>query len=551
MSHAAIVCREYGLPAVVGTGRATSQIRTGQRIRVDGSDGTVTILRVSAAGHTRALAELRARRRRRLRRQERHARRAARGGDPGPAGFAVVDQRVPRVRRRGRARRHDRRRAGRMSLDDVDAVGAASHAISEAMRFAPDARRACATRSRDATPSWPRRRHRRAAGGGPLERARRGQPDATFAGQQETYLWVRGADAGVRRGARLLGQPLQPAGDHLPRAARRRGGAPAMGVAVQLMVDAEVSGVLFTCNPVSGDPSMVAVNASWGLGLAVVGGEVTPDDYLVSKVTREVVREHVNAKDVEYVPDAGGRGAVRVEVPTERRSAPLPGRGRARRARRRGRPRRAPLRLPPGRRVGARARRRAAGEPVVVQSRPGDGAAEAHEPAPARLGDVARDGHVRRRPDETASDGARRRRRPRDPAAHRRVRARRAADRDRGPLAPRRPRRRGADRGGAACPSATRAGAARRTPSRRRQPTACAIASPMLGTFYRAPAPGAAPFVEVGTRGRARHDRLHHRGDEDDELDRRGRRGHDRRGLRRERAARRVRRSRSSGWSPP
>ena len=59
-----------------------------------------------------------------------------------------------------------------------------------------------------------------------------------------------------------------------------------MGVAVQLMVDAEVSGVMFTCNPVSGDPSMVAVNASWGLGLAVVGGEVTPDDYLVSKVTR-------------------------------------------------------------------------------------------------------------------------------------------------------------------------------------------------------------------------------------------------------------------------
>ncbi len=44
MSHAAIVCREYGLPAVVGTGRATSQLRTGQRIRVDGSAGVVSIL---------------------------------------------------------------------------------------------------------------------------------------------------------------------------------------------------------------------------------------------------------------------------------------------------------------------------------------------------------------------------------------------------------------------------------------------------------------------------------------------------------------------------
>jgi pyruvate, water dikinase len=96
----------------------------------------------------------------------------------------------------------------------------------------------------------------------------------------------------------------------------------AMGVTVQLMVDAEVAGVLFTCNPVTGDPSMVAVNASWGLGVAVVGGEVTPDDYLVSKITREVVREQVHAKEIEYVPAVDGQGAVRAAVPDERREAP-------------------------------------------------------------------------------------------------------------------------------------------------------------------------------------------------------------------------------------
>ena len=44
MSHAAIVCREYGLPAVTGTGSATASIRTGQRISVDGASGTVTLL---------------------------------------------------------------------------------------------------------------------------------------------------------------------------------------------------------------------------------------------------------------------------------------------------------------------------------------------------------------------------------------------------------------------------------------------------------------------------------------------------------------------------
>jgi pyruvate,water dikinase len=146
--------------------------------------------------------------------------------------------------------------------------------------------------------------------------------EATFAGQQESYLWVRGVDPvcdAVRDCWVSLYSP--PAITYRARLGAAAG-EPAMGVAVQLMVDAEVSGVMFTCNPVSGDPSMVAINASWGLGLAVVGGEVTPDDYLVSKVTREVVREQVQAKEVEYVPDAEGRGAVRVEVAEERRELP-------------------------------------------------------------------------------------------------------------------------------------------------------------------------------------------------------------------------------------
>jgi pyruvate,water dikinase len=77
---------------------------------------------------------------------------------------------------------------------------------------------------------------------------------------------------------------------------------------------------MFTCNPVSGDRSMVAVNASWGLGLAVVGGEVTPDDYLVSKITGEVVRQTISDKAIEYV--AGGDGPIRVDVDEERRNQP-------------------------------------------------------------------------------------------------------------------------------------------------------------------------------------------------------------------------------------
>ena len=139
--------------------------------------------------------------------------------------------------------------------------------------------------------------------------------EATFAGQQDTYLWVRGADA-VCEAVQKCWASL-----HNPEAVayRERFGIenPAMGVTIQLMVDAAVSGVMFTCNPMSGDRSMVAINASWGLGLAVVGGEVTPDDYLVSKVTGEIVRETINDKDIQYVP--GPDGAQRVDVDEARR----------------------------------------------------------------------------------------------------------------------------------------------------------------------------------------------------------------------------------------
>jgi pyruvate,water dikinase len=139
--------------------------------------------------------------------------------------------------------------------------------------------------------------------------------EASFAGLQDTYLWVQGAER-VRDAIRRCWASL-----HNPEAVAYRerlgGPPPAMGVTVQRMVDAVVSGVMFTCNPVSGDPSTVAVNASWGLGLAVVGGEVTPDEYRVSKVTGEVLHRSVGPKEIEYRP--GADGPERREVEAERR----------------------------------------------------------------------------------------------------------------------------------------------------------------------------------------------------------------------------------------
>lgn len=202
----------------------------------------------------------------------------------------------------------------RAAAGDVDSVGAASHTISEAMHSAPvpDAVREEVSGRYGALGDTPVAVRSSALG--------EDSQDATFAGQQETYLWVRGADQvcdAVRDCWISLYSP--PAISYRARLGDS-GEEPAMGVTVQAMVDALVSGVMFTCNPVSGDPSMVAINASWGLGLAVVGGEVTPDDYLVSKVTRELVRENVSSKEIEYVPGRGG--TIRADVAADRRDQP-------------------------------------------------------------------------------------------------------------------------------------------------------------------------------------------------------------------------------------
>ncbi len=212
-------------------------------------------------------------------------------------------------------------RLGSISPKDLESVRAAAGAIGNAMRSAPlpDAVREEVSARYEELSST-------AGEGDPPVAVRSSatgedSAEATFAGQQETYLWVRGVDA-VCEAVRNCWVSLYSPTAVTYRARVSDPPEAAMGVTIQLMVDAEVSGVMFTCNPVSGDPSMVAINASWGLGLAVVGGEVTPDDYLVSKVTREVVREQVHHKPVEYVPDPRGNGAVEVEVAAERRDAP-------------------------------------------------------------------------------------------------------------------------------------------------------------------------------------------------------------------------------------
>ena len=148
--------------------------------------------------------------------------------------------------------------------------------------------------------------------------------DASFAGLQDTYLWVRGeADvvASVRRCWSSLYSPEAVSyRDRLP-AGRAGSAAPAMAVVIQRMVDARCAGVMFTCSPVTGDRSVVAVEATWGLGSALVSGCVTPDSYVVSKVTGEIVKRTVPVKLRQHRRGADGTGVAETDVPAQLQGA--------------------------------------------------------------------------------------------------------------------------------------------------------------------------------------------------------------------------------------
>jgi phosphoenolpyruvate synthase/pyruvate phosphate dikinase len=146
--------------------------------------------------------------------------------------------------------------------------------------------------------------------------------EASFAGLQDTYLWVRGGDSVLEQLRRCWASLYSVESVTY----RLRRGIPetdlAMAVVVQQMVDARSSGVMFTRSPVTGDRSVIAIDASWGLGSAVVSGEVTPDSFVVNKVTGEIVRRTVSPKTRWHQPDPGGHGVLATDVPAQLRDVP-------------------------------------------------------------------------------------------------------------------------------------------------------------------------------------------------------------------------------------
>ena len=123
-------------------------------------------------------------------------------------------------------------------------------------------------------------------------------PDASFAGQQETYLNIHGAIQlleAVKKcwaslwTARAIAYRIKNNIDQ---------SATALAVVVQEMVDAEAAGILFTANPINGKRDEMVINASWGLGEAIVGGLVSPDIIIADKATSKVKSYKVAEKTV-------------------------------------------------------------------------------------------------------------------------------------------------------------------------------------------------------------------------------------------------------------
>ena len=145
-------------------------------------------------------------------------------------------------------------------------------------------------------------------------------PGTSFAGQQDTYLHIVGAAAVVEAVRRCWASLWTGRAVAYRQAQGFAHQSVLLAVVVQEMFPSEVSGVLFTANPVTSNPNEFFLNSSWGLGEAVVSGQVNPDQLIVAKGSLEVVDRHVADKLVMTVPDPSGQGSATVAVPQDRRN---------------------------------------------------------------------------------------------------------------------------------------------------------------------------------------------------------------------------------------
>lgn len=139
-------------------------------------------------------------------------------------------------------------------------------------------------------------------------------PDASFAGQQDTYLHISGEEELLNHirdcfaslwTSRAIYYREKQNYDHFD---------VALSVVIQKMVNSEKSGVMFTANPINNSKDEMMINASYGLGEAVVSGIVTPDEYIIDKKTKKVIEKNISEKEYMVIKNENGVGTRTVNV---------------------------------------------------------------------------------------------------------------------------------------------------------------------------------------------------------------------------------------------
>jgi len=147
-------------------------------------------------------------------------------------------------------------------------------------------------------------------------------PDASFAGQQETYLNVVGEDEVVEKTVKCWSSLFTPRAIFYRTQKGFAHEKVLISVGVQKMVNAKAAGVMFSINPVTGDPNQIVIEGNFGLGESVVSGAVTPDEFIVDKRTMKIIEKRIATKKVMYTRDPVTGKTVHVDVPADKQNQP-------------------------------------------------------------------------------------------------------------------------------------------------------------------------------------------------------------------------------------
>lgn len=146
-------------------------------------------------------------------------------------------------------------------------------------------------------------------------------PGMSFAGQQDTYLEIQGIDQ-VLDCVRRCWASLWTSRAIAYRNQQGIGQENiALAVVLQQMFPSEVAGIMFTANPITANTNEVFINTSWGLGEAIVSGQVNPDQYVVTKRDMAIKQKVINTKKLMTVRRQDGRGTEETEVPVHKQDA--------------------------------------------------------------------------------------------------------------------------------------------------------------------------------------------------------------------------------------